>query len=116
MDVQTQEYKGKDRRNGSKLRLHFADYFKIMTFIGGAIIVGVTGWVTLKMNVQAIADDVKENKECIEKTNEKDDKQEKILSKVTNDIENIKGDVQDIKVEQKETKALLIEVLREVKK
>ena len=110
-DLQTTDYKGKDRRNGNKLRLGFGDYLKMITIIATVSVAGITGWVTLKSNVQALAEDVKESKECTEKLELDNEKQDKDIVEIKSNVENIKEDVIEIKADQKENKILLYKIL-----
>ena len=66
MDVETKDYKGGCRReektNGGKLRLSGADWFRVGRWIVTILILSTVAWTTLKLNVGAIAKDVKEVK------------------------------------------------------
>ena len=97
-ELETPDYKGKDRRNGSKLRLGFQDYVKILLLAGGAII-----WCSrLEWVVSANATDLEENKERIETCEKIDAKRETQVTLMQADLSHIKEDVKEVALEQKQ--------------
>ena len=111
MDIKTQDYKGGDRRNGSKLKLTAGDWIRLVvllcTIVGG----GIIGWIKMDLSVQALAEDIIEVDEACEKSQKKDIEQDQSIAELSSGIDHIKEDVQEMKVEQKEQKSILYQIL-----
>lgn len=105
--LETANYNGNERRNGSKLRLSGGDYLKIIAII----IAGVVAWTTLKLNVQALADDAQNNETKIEAVEKENHKQDEDIKVIQTSIEIIKEDVKEIRTEQKASTQLLYRIL-----
>ena len=100
MELETKDYKGDCRRNGGKLRLSGLDWFRIGKWGIGLIILATAGWITLKMNVGALADDVKEEKAKNIQQDEVNRKQNKAIYDMQSDIKYTREDIRDMKQEQ----------------
>ena len=97
MNVQTKDYNGNCRRNGGKLRLSGLDWFRIGKWSLTIIILATVTAVTLKLNVNAIAESAAENKAAIKLNGKKDAKRDVAIAKMQIQLENIAEDVDDIK-------------------
>jgi hypothetical protein len=110
-ELETLEYKGQCRRNGTKLRLSVGEYIRIGTLLSTLVVGSVVGWVTLNLNVKALADDVEEVKTKEIKKIEKDKLQDENIIIIQTDVKYIKQDVGSIKIAQQANQKLLYKIL-----
>lgn len=95
MDLKTPDYQGKERRgNGSRLKLSIPDYLKILTIGFSFLVAGITFYIKTDITTKALAKDAEASTEI----NKKQDEDITIIKK---DIEYVRKDMTDIKIEQK---------------
>ena len=94
MKVETKDYNGDCRRNGNKLRLSGSDWFRVGRWIAISIFIVATAWATLNTNVNALCKDVEASKIA-------DKRQDDAIISIQSDIEYIRKDGEEIKIEQK---------------
>ena len=93
MEVKTTDYSGRDRRNGSKLKLSISDYLKVLTIGFSLLVAGITFYINTNNITSVLAKDVEISKEA-------DKKQDEAIIIIKGDIKYIREDMADMKVEQ----------------
>lgn len=107
MNLCTPEYNGKDRRNGSKLKLSIMDYLKITMIILPLFAGGVVAYMNIGINSNALA----ENGVKIQEVKREDNRQNQTIAVIQKSIEDIKEDVGEIRIDQKINTKLLNQIL-----
>ena len=102
---------GPERRHNGKLKLTAGEYIKIFSTITILIVGGTIGYFTIKWTVTANAQEIAEASTEITNIKEVDKKQEKAIIILQSDITNIKEDVKEIIIVQKDSQKLLYKIL-----
>ena len=109
-EIVTNEYKGEDRRNGSRLKISLSDYIKIICIISGLIISGIGGWLTLKGQVKANAENVAEASIDIKDIKMVNSKQNSDILMLQTDVKEIQKDVATLVEYREKDRELLLTI------
>lgn len=101
MEIQSQDYKGQNRRNNGKLRLTFSDWRLVITIFATLLVSGTIAWTNIKADVVILKEKASEVKDLPTQ-----------MAVLQTDVEYIKGDMQEVKSYVNEIKTDIKTLLR----
>jgi len=111
-ELKTDDYKGKDRRNGGKIRLTPGDTIKLI-LIAGSVIGAVTGWYfQTNYTVNSIAEANEAMALTVRVCGNENIKQDQAIGALTKDIQYIKKGQESMHQDMKDRFTLLLQEIR----
>ncbi|KKL11537.1 hypothetical protein LCGC14_2544840 [marine sediment metagenome] len=105
--LKTEDYEGKERRNGSRLRLSIGEQLRILTLVGTLLIGGILFYFNTNSGMEALAKEAEASEERIKDVEGVNQQQNNDILVMQTDVQYIKGDVSEVKMDVKDILNLL---------